>query len=182
MRGITVLQPLLRFVGSLVDPRAWFHLLRFVHFLNTTHVRPLRAASVGPGARISPTASFRNGERLTLGSDVHVGERCCIWAGDENGRITIGDHALFGPEVFITASNYETRAGDVPVMHQPRLEADVVIGRDVWLGARVVVLPGVTVGDGAVVGAGAVVTADLPVNAIAVGSPARVVGTRERRT
>jgi acetyltransferase-like isoleucine patch superfamily enzyme len=174
-----VRQRLLQFIRSLLDPRAWFHAVRVVHFLNTTHVQPLRAATVGRGARISPTASFRNGRRLVLGDEVHVGERCCIWAGDSTGRITIGDHALFGPEVFITASNYETRVGDVPVMHQRKLEADVVIGRDVWLGARVVVLPGVTVGDGAIVGAASVVSRDLPPNAIAVGAPARIVGSRE---
>ena len=54
----------------------------------------------------------------------------------------------------------------------------VVIGRDVWLGARVMVMPGVTIGDGCVVGAGSVVTSDLPTEAIAVGTPARVVGNR----
>jgi acetyltransferase-like isoleucine patch superfamily enzyme len=63
-------------------------------------------------------------------------------------------------------------------MRQPTIERDVVIGRDVWLGARVMVLPGVTVGDGSVVGAGSVVTRSLPPGAIAVGSPARIVGRR----
>jgi acetyltransferase-like isoleucine patch superfamily enzyme len=55
---------------------------------------------------------------------------------------------------------------------------DITIGNGVWLGFGVIVLDGVTISDGAVVGAGAVVTADIPENAIAVGSPARVVGTR----
>ena len=59
------------------------------------------------------------------------------------------------------------------------IERDVVVGSDVWLGARVVVLPGVTIGDGVVVGAGAVVTHDLPPGCIAVGVPAKVVGWRD---
>jgi acetyltransferase-like isoleucine patch superfamily enzyme len=63
-------------------------------------------------------------------------------------------------------------------MTQPRREADVIIGRDVWLGARVIVLAGVTIGDGCVIGAGSVVTRSLPPNSIAVGAPARVVGER----
>ncbi|MBO1751980.1 acyltransferase [Actinotalea sp. BY-33] len=133
--------------------------------------------SAGPGLRMSPTASLRNGERISLGHDVHVGERSCLWAGDSTGRIVLGDNALLAPEVFITASNYGTRHG-VPIMDQPKVERDVVIGSDVWLGARVVVLPGVTVGDGAVVGAGSVVSRSLPAGCIAVGSPARVVGWR----
>ena len=55
------------------------------------------------------------------------------------------------------------------------IPAPVVIGRNVWLGANVTVLPGVTIGDDSVIGAGSVVTRDIPVGVVAVGSPARVV-------
>jgi len=55
----------------------------------------------------------------------------------------------------------------------------VLIGNDVWLGARVVVTAGVTIGDGCIVGAGAIVTKDLPAESIAAGVPARVIGQRE---
>lgn len=154
------------------------HVMKLVNFAAYSHVEPRRRLTAGPGLRMSPTASLRNGERIRLGREVHVGERCCLWAGDSSGSITLGDYALLGPDVFITASNYATRPG-TPVMYQPKREADVVIGRDVWLGARVMVLPGVTIGDGAIVGGGAVVTKSLPPNCIAVGAPATVVGWRE---
>ena len=92
----------------------------------------------------------------------------------------LGDNALLAPEVFITASNYGTRWGTgVAIMHQDKAEADVHVGADAWLGARVTVLPGVRIGDGAVVAAGAVVTRDLPAGCIAAGVPAKVVGWRE---
>lgn len=165
-------------VARMVDPRLLAHLLKVARFYAYGHVEPRRRLTAGPGLRMSPTASLRNGERITLGRGVHVGERCYLWAGDTAGRIVIGDDVLLAPEVFLTASNYGTVAGRL-VMEQPKREADVVIGNDVWLGARVVVLPGVTVGDGAIVGAGSVVTKDVPPNAIAVGMPARVVGWRE---
>ena len=58
------------------------------------------------------------------------------------------------------------------------------IGRNCWLGAGVIVLPGVTIGDNVVVGAGSVVTKDLPDNVVAVGNPCRVlreVGERDRQ-
>lgn len=164
-------------LAHLLDPGLALHVLKLVRFQVYAHVQPRRRLTAGPGLRMSPTASLRNGERIVLGRDVHVGERCCLWAGDTTGRIVLGDKVLLAPEVFITASNYGTAPG-VPVMDQPKREADVVVGDDVWLGARVVVLPGVTIGDGAVVGAGSVVTKDVPAGAIAVGTPARVVGER----
>jgi len=163
---------------ELADPGLLVHLLKVARFWSYAHVQPRRRLTAGPGLRMSPLASLRNGERIVLGHDVHVGERTCLWAGDSTGRIVLGDHVLLGPEVFITASNYGVVHG-VPVMTQPKREADVVIGSDVWLGVRVVVLAGVTIGDGAVVGAGSVVSRSLPAQCIAVGSPARVVGWRE---
>ena len=165
-------------LARMLDPRLLGHLAKVARFYAYSHLEPRRRLTAGPGLRMSPTASLRNGERITLGRGVHVGERCYLWAGEATGRIRIGDDVLLAPEVFITASNYGTVAGR-PVMAQPKREADVVVGDDVWLGTRVVVLPGVTVGDGAIVGAGSVVTKDVPPGAIAVGVPARVVAWRE---
>jgi acetyltransferase-like isoleucine patch superfamily enzyme len=51
----------------------------------------------------------------------------------------------------------------------------VLIGNNVWIGTRAIVLKGVTIGDGAVIGAGAIVTRDVPARTVAVGQPARVI-------
>jgi acetyltransferase-like isoleucine patch superfamily enzyme len=159
----------LGFGVSLLDPRAWFQLLRLVHYYNYSHVTP--------GVRMAPNVSLANGERIKIGAYSHIGARCSIWAGDSVGRITLGRHALLGPEVFITASNHQTEPG-TPVMDQPKVERDVVIGDDVWLGARVMVVAGVEIGDGCIIGASSVVTGAIPAGSIAVGNPARVVGHR----
>jgi acetyltransferase-like isoleucine patch superfamily enzyme len=167
-------------VARVLRPATIVQLVKMANFYGYAHVEPRRRLTAGPGLRLAPNASLRNGERIHLGREVHVGERSCLWAGDSSGTITLGDNALLGPEVFITASNYLTAPG-TPVMYQPKREADVVIGSDVWLGARVMVMPGVTIGNGAVVGAGAIVSRSLPPGCIAVGAPARIVGWRDGR-
>jgi acetyltransferase-like isoleucine patch superfamily enzyme len=163
---------------SIIDPRCYLHALRMIHYYNYSHVRERRRLTVGRGTGIAPNVSFRNGSRITLGRDCHIGERCYLWGGDNTGRILIGDFVSIAPDVFITASDYQFAKG-LPFRSQPRTERDIRIGSDVWLGARVVVTAGVTIGDGCIVGAGAVVTKDLPPGSIAVGVPARVVGKRE---
>jgi acetyltransferase-like isoleucine patch superfamily enzyme len=142
-----------------------------------SHVRERRRISVGRGSGIAPNVSFRNGERIFMGCDCHIGERCYLWAGDTTGRIVFGNFVSLAPEVFITASDYQFEAGR-PFRQQEKRERDVLIGNDVWLGAQVVVTAGVVIGDGCIVGAGAVVTRDLPPGSIAAGVPARIIGSR----
>lgn len=126
----------------------------------------------GNGVRMSATVSIRNGSRISIADGAHVGQWSYLWAGDSSGRISIGDHALIAPNVFITASNYDVAHRLGPVMDLPKVESDVVIGANTWLGTGVVVLPGVTIGEGTVVAAGAVVTRDLPSGCLAAGVPA----------
>ncbi len=167
----------LSFGMSIVDPRAWAHLLRMVHYYNYSHVRPRRLADIGPGVLMAPNVSMMNAERIKIGAYSHIGARCSLWAGKSVGRITLGHHALLGPEVFITAANYRLEPG-TPIMDQPMDESDVVIGPDVWLGARVVVGAGVEIGEGSVIAAHSFVTRSLPPGSIAGGNPARIIGRR----
>lgn len=168
------------FLRSILDPRVYLHALRLLHYWNYAHVTQRRKLKLGAQVELSPNVSLRNGERIEIGARSHIGEQCALWAGDQTGRIVIGADALFGPQVYITVANYRFDAG-APVMRQERSERDVVIGADVWLGARVTVLPGVTIGDGSIVAAGAVVTEDVPPGSIAAGVPARVIRARSQR-
>jgi acetyltransferase-like isoleucine patch superfamily enzyme len=162
---------------SAIDPRVYFHGLRILHFYGYAHVSQVRKLDRAPGATFAPNVSFRNAERITIGSGTHIGEYSTIWAGNSVGRITFGEKCLLAPRVTVTASNYGIEQG-TPVMDQPKIESDIVIGSGCWLGADVVVLAGVTIGAGAIVAAGAVVTKDVPANAIVGGVPAKVIGTR----
>lgn len=170
-------QKLMRLLASVLDPRAYAHALKLINYYNYSHVAPLRLIKIGTGAAISPNAIFSNPERIEIGDRLTLGARCAIWAGNSTGRIIIGDDVLFGPDVMVTAANYRFNDGS-PVTKQAMDEEDIRIGNDVWLGAKVMVLPGATIGNGAIIGGGAIVRGDIPENAIAVGTPARVVGTR----
>lgn len=170
---------LLRLIASMLDPRAWIHAVKLVNYYNYTHVAPLRSVTLGPHAAISPNATFSNPERIVAGRGLSLGARCSLWAGPSSGRILIGDSVLFGPEVMVTAAGYRFDDGS-PVSRQSMDEADVVIGNDVWLGTRAIILPGARIGNGAIVAAGAVVRGEVPAFAIVAGVPAKVVGWRRR--
>lgn len=168
---------MLRAAKSLLNPKVYLHSLRLIHYYGYSHVIPRAKVHVGQGTRIAPNVSFFSGKNISIGRDCHIGAKCYLWAGEDSGKITIGNFVSFAPEVFITASNYSFEKG-VPFRKQPKIEQSVSIGNDVWLGARVTITPGLTIGDGCIVGAGAVVTKDIPPNSIAVGVPAKVVGQR----
>ncbi len=111
-----------------------------------------------------------------FGKNIHIGENVFVNSGcrfQDQGGITIGDGCLIGHNAVITTIDHDMLPSRRADMHP----APVVLGKGVWFGANVTVMPGVTIGDGAVVGAGAVVTKDVPANAIVVGVPAKQVGT-----
>lgn len=108
------------------------------------------------------------------GQNIHVGKNVFINMGckfQDQGGIFLGDGALIGHNVVLATLNHAHAPQDRGSM-QP---APIRIGKNVWIGANAVVLPGVTVGDGAIVAAGAVVTRDVPANAIVGGVPARIL-------
>lgn len=167
-------------MSRLVRRSFWINLIRSLNFL-AYDCADLEMTSIGRSVKLSPTISVRNGNRITIKDGANIGQWCYLWAGDNSGTIEIGENALLSPGVFVTASNYDFDAGDGPVMDLPKKEANVRIGGNTWLGAKVVVLPGVSIGDGTVVAAGAVVTTDLPAGVLAAGVPARVIRSRGGR-
>ena len=133
-------------------------------------------STIGPGSELLVYRSHFSrplDAELIIGRHVRITARCRITCA---GRITIGDDALFGPDVFITDHNHgmdpEAAGGYSP---QDITIRNVAIGEGVWLGQRVCVLPGVTVGAHSIVGANSVVTRDIPPYSIAVGAPAKII-------
>lgn len=108
------------------------------------------------------------------GKNIHFGHNVFINSGcrfQDQGGVWIGDNALIGHNAVLATLNHnpdpEKRGNLIP--------SRIVIGKDVWLGANVTVLPGVTIGDGAIIAAGAVVTKDVPASTVAAGVPAKTI-------
>ena len=123
---------------------------------------------VDDSVTLFPPFSADFGKNITLGERVFINSGCRF---QDQGGIVIGDDCLVGHNAVLATLNHDldpTRRAD---LHP----SPIVIGRNVWIGANVTVLPGVTIGDNAVIGAAALVTKDVPANSIAVGSPARVI-------
>jgi acetyltransferase-like isoleucine patch superfamily enzyme len=171
-------QRLRRVLASVLHPGVLIHPFRMMHYWGYTHVIPRSRIAKGRDLRIAPSASFRHGERISLGDQVQVGEYTALWAGRTTGRISVGARTTFGPGVLVTAADYGLE-GTARITDQAMVERDVIIGPDCWIGAKVVITAGVTMGEGAVIGAGAVVTRDVPAGAIAGGVPARVLKMRD---
>jgi acetyltransferase-like isoleucine patch superfamily enzyme len=130
----------------------------------------LTGEEVDESVALFPPFHSEFGKNLTLGKLVFINLGCRF---QDTGGITIGEGTLIGHGSTLTTLNHAVdpdRRADM----QP---APIVIGRQVWLGASVTVVPGVTIGDGAIVGAGSVVTKDVPANAVVAGVPARMIRT-----
>lgn len=137
-------------------------------------------AEIGDGCYVeSPFYSNFGGRNVHFGNGVYANFNLTLV---DDTHIYVGDYTMIGPNVTIATAGHPI----LPQLRQQGLQYNmpVRIGRNCWLGAGVIVLPGVTIGDNVVVGAGSVVTKDLPSNVVAVGSPCRVlreVGEHDRQ-
>ena len=98
------------------------------------------------------------------------------------GPLEIGDNVMMGPDVVIMTNSHNFERIDIPMNLQGSAPPKkVTIGNDVWIGTRVIILPGVTIGKGVIIGAGAVVTKDVPDMAIVGGCPAKIIRFRNNK-
>lgn len=148
-----------------------FNLTRPTEMEKRTEMLKEMFAEIGNGCYIEPPLHANWG-----GHHVHFGQNVYANFGltlVDDTHIYIGDYTMLGPNVIIATAGH-------PVLPELREQgyqynAPVHIGKNCWLGAGVIVLPGVTIGDNTVVGAGSIVTKDLPDNVVAVGNPCKVL-------
>lgn len=128
---------------------------------------------VGENINVEKGAVF--GSKVSLGSHSGIGVDCQLY-----GPVKIGEYVNMGPEVIVYTQNHRFDKTDIPMQFQGYSGINpVVIEDDVWLGRRVIILPGVRIGKGSVIGAGSVLAKSVPEYSVVVGNPARVIKHRK---
>ena len=128
-------------------------------------------AEIGEGCYIEPPFHANwAGKNVHFGKGVYCNFNLTLV---DDTHIYVGDYTMFAPGVIVATAAH-------PILPELRervyqYNMPVHIGRNVWIGAGAIIMPGVTVGDNTVIGAGSVVTRDIPANVVAYGTPCRVI-------
>ncbi len=137
-------------------------------------------AEIGSGCYIEPPFHANwGGHHVHFGKNVYANFNLTMV---DDTHIYVGDNTMFGPNVTVATAGH-------PVLSELRekgyqYNAPVRIGKNCWIGAGALILPGVTIGANTVIGAGSVVTKDIPENVVAVGNPCRVlreIGEKDKK-
>jgi acetyltransferase-like isoleucine patch superfamily enzyme len=112
--------------------------------------------------------------KIEIGKNSYLSQEVII---NSRHSIQIGKNVLIGHQVIMM--DYDAHTIIYHDSQQQNNQSDrvkrIIIGDNVWIGARVTILKGVTIGDGSIIGANSCVISDIPPNTIAVGNPAKIV-------
>lgn len=136
-------------------------------------------AEFGEGSYIEPPFHANwAGKHVHFGRNVYANFNLTVV---DDTHVYVGDYTQFGPNVVLAVAGHPIDPALREQGYQYNLP--IHIGRNCWIGAGALILPGVTIGDNTVIGAGSVVTRDIPSGVVAVGNPCRVlraVGEHDR--
>lgn len=127
----------------------------------------------GKNVNVEKGADFGTGEGIVIGNNSGIGVNAHV-----RGPLTIGNDVMMGPDVIILTQNHKFDDVTIPMYKQGYEKKEVIIGNDVWIGTRAIILSGITIGNGAIIAAGAIVTKSVPDFAIVGGNPARIIKYR----
>lgn len=153
-------------------------LAKLFAFYVVNHSLGIKKASIGKGTKVHASVVIREGENVIIGENCMINHNNVLQGGKQNAKIILGDYVQTGPGVMMFAFNHSTEHNGIPMIEQDYYEADIIIDKDVWIGAGSVITAGVHIGEGCVIGSGSVVTKDLPPYTICVGSPCKPIKER----
>ena len=132
-------------------------------------------------AHCGKNVNVEHGAIVGAGKQIFIGDNSGIGVNSVVMKAQIGNDVMMGYDVLFVSENHKFGRSDIPMRLQgQRDDPPIIIGNDVWIGHRAILLPGVRVGNGAIIGAGAVVTRDVPDYAIVGGVPAKVLKFRNQ--
>lgn len=153
--------------------------VRYYCEIRENFYKPEQFLHYGKRVRIESGTSIAAAERLHVGDDVGIGQKCYINAV---GGCHIGRGCQIAQETIILTTEHQYTGGQALPFDPVRLVKPVVIEDYVWIGMRTCIAPGVRIGEGAIVGMGSIVTQDVPPLAIVAGNPAKVVMFRGKES
>jgi maltose O-acetyltransferase len=152
-------------------PNSWWPGGRLFNKLRVASVRSIIPA--GKNVKIQRSVYIGSGNNIVIGNNCQINELARL------DNVTIGNNVMIARESIILGKMHESGAVDVPMNEQGVKEVKrTIIEDDVWLGLRVVVMPGVTISQGSIIAAGAVVTKDTEPFGIYGGVPAKLIKKR----
>lgn len=147
-----------------------FHLTKPIRY----HICKNIFDSCGKNVNVERCAYVGDGRGINIGNNSTIGVNCKIAQ-----NVTIGDNVMMGEDVVIMTTTHNYDNLNIPMMLQGSRTLSNVIENDVWIGTRVIILPGVKIGTGSIIGAGAVVTKDVPGYSVVGGVPAKIIRSRK---
>ena len=122
--------------------------------------------NIGENVNVQPPLQVNLGNQVKIGNNVAIMYNVLMMSA---GGITIEDGAMIAANCSLISNNHDPKERQI-ITCKP-----VVIGKNVWVGANSIILPGVTIGENAIVAAGSVVTKDVPANTLVGGVPAKFI-------
>lgn len=157
----------LTFLDKLYD----FNMTRPTELEKRTEMLKNMFAEMGEDCYIEPPLHANwAGKHVHFGKGVYANFNLTLV---DDTHIYVGDYTMLGPNVVLATAGHPILPELRPLAYQYNMP--IHIGKNCWLGAGVIVLPGITIGDNSVIGAGSIVTKDIPANVVAVGNPCRVL-------
>lgn len=154
-------------------PHRYFPLGRLCSRFRAFLVKRLLGARCGIGLEIEGQVLLGKFTDVSIGNHVQINERARL------RHVSLGDHVMIAPEVYVLHSGHEYRDRTVPMRFQGETHfPETIIEDDVWVGARAVILPGRRLGRGSIVAAGSVVVHDVEPYTIVGGNPATLIRVR----
>ena len=150
-------------------------------------------SSISLWARLDviPRAKHHERHKLVMGKKTLIESSCvvCTWHGDVilkdeasigidsivMGPVVIGEGSVCSQNCFISGQSHHYEDVSLNFLRQGVQTSWVIIGKNTWIGANSVILPGVKIGDNSVIGAGSTIIENVPAYSVVAGNPGKII-------